>query len=87
MPRDYEELRRLYVTNNVLTRLPQFKHLGSFSEALRANSPPGMPLQELLWYFFELFPDHFRCYRRSGKVLGTWLHFVANSRALFPERR
>jgi hypothetical protein len=80
VPRAYEDLRRVYVSNNALTR--QYRHLGSFADALRANSPTDMPVHELLWYFFELFPCHFRCYRRSGKVLGTWGQNAANSNAL-----
>ena len=56
VPRDYEDLRRTYVTNTVLTRLPHFQHLGSFAEALRASSLRDMPLRELRWYFSTCFP-------------------------------
>ena len=71
VPRNYDELRKNYVSLNGLTR-GAFAHLGSFSTALRANTPPKMPVDERLWYFFELFPEAFRVYRRSKKVLALW---------------
>ena len=82
VPRDYEELRKTYVSNNRLTGRAPWKQLGSFADALRANTPRELPNDERLWYFFELFPCHFRCYRRSGKVLGNWGQFAPHSNAV-----
>ena len=54
-----------------LTR-PPYDHLGSFSAALRENTPADLPASERLYYFFEIFPEVFRTYRRSNQVLGIW---------------
>ena len=74
--RDYEDLRQNYVRRNNLTRAP-YDHLGSFSKALAANTPRGLPVDERLWYFFEIFPEAFRVYRRLGQVLGIWGQYAA----------
>jgi hypothetical protein len=58
------------VSKQNLTR--PYSHLGSFADALRDNTPANTPVGQRLWHFFELYPEVFRTFRRSNKVLAVW---------------